>query len=57
MTFIFQLFNKRKLDYYPRYYYYEILLNKYRDGLFYSNLINNLKKTAKKLKLTYSDVG
>ncbi len=45
MTFIFQLFNKRKLDYYPRYYYYEILLDKYRDGLFYSNLINNLKKT------------
>jgi len=46
MTFFSRIFNKRKLYsyYYPRNYYYEKILDKYSDGHFYVNLINNLKK-------------
>jgi len=47
MTFISQIFGKRKSYNYTRYYYYEMLSDKYNDGQFYSNVMNNLKTLNK----------
>jgi len=47
MTFISQIFSTKKSYNYTRYYYYEMLSDKYRDGQFYSDAINNFKTLNK----------
>jgi hypothetical protein len=43
MAFLFSILFRRDSYYYPRYRYYERLLEKYSDGTFYSRLIHKIK--------------